>query len=494
MADEPVIAAVRSSRPKHTGDLRRRSVPDQLRISLSPAVSANSLARSALRFCAHALGLRFAVVDEGSTADIHYGEADRADETVWLPYWPECYEPSQPHVAVGEARGRRWVPLARASQNPVDLVGGVARLLALLDESQIPEGVRGAGGVFRLADLPKARREVHAEPLVDWHVAALSERLEVSGVRATERLPRWPGGATHAVVLTHDVDGAKLHDARELLRTAVRGVRYRSPPILAGSIAGFRGWVARKPDPHFQFSAWTDLERSLGVRSAFFLHVRGGAPRHVNDPTYAVDHGPRWHVLRDLADDGWEVGVHAAISAGASASYLAGERERLEQVVGRPILGLRHHYWRLDWRDPMKTFRRHEEAGYVYDLSIAWRDGYGFRAGTSLPYQPFGRVGGSVAVVEIPTTVMDGHLFEHLRLPAADAAAAVRQMTSVVRRAGGVLNLNWHQETYWDLYGNAGWRTVYHDAVAELSEDPRAWITTPGELAMWWINRMRQLD
>lgn len=469
------------------------SEPDRLRVSLSPAASANSLARPALRFCAHALGLRYTFVDKGSEADIHYGEVDRGDGTMWLPYWPECYEPAQPHVAVGDGGGRWWVPMARASQRPVDLIGGVARLLALLDESQVPEGVRTKGGVFRLADLPMPRREAHAEPLVDWHVTTLMERLEIGGLRVMDRLPRWPRGATYAVVLTHDVDGAALHDARELLRTAVRGLRYRSPQIIAGSAAGLAGWVTRKPDPHFQFSAWANLERSLGVRSAFLLHVRGGAPRHINDPTYSIDDKTRWQMFRELADDGWEFGVHAAISAGRSASYLAGERTRLERVVRHPVLGLRHHYWRLDWRDPMQTFRRHQEAGYVYDLSIAWRDGPGFRAGTSLPYQPFDRAG-SVNLVEIPTTVMDAHLFEHLRLPASDAAAALRQIAGVVRQAGGVLNLNWHQETYWNLYGNAGWRTVYEDAVAELADDARAWITTPGELATWWLDRARRLD
>jgi hypothetical protein len=470
------------------------SVPHQLRISLSPAASANPLARCALRFCAHALGVRYLFVEQAAEAEVHYGETDRAGGTVWLPYWPECYEPSQPHVAVEGERGPWWVPAARLTQRPVDLIGGAARLLALLDESQVAEAARGDGGVFRLTALPTARNQVHAEPMVEWHVSALLERLELGGVRLAGRLPRWPHGATHAVVLTHDVDGAALHDPRELLRTAVRGVRYRSPQILAGSAAGFAGWVRRKPDPHFQFSAWAELERALGVRSAFFVHVPAGAPRHIHDPTYSVEPSPRWRILGELAENGWEIGVHAAMSAGNMASYLAGERQRLEKVIGRRVLGLRHHYWRIDWRDPTQTFRRHAEAGYLYDLSIAWRDRFGFRAGTSLPYQPFNRLGHSPAIVEIPTTVMDGHLFEYLRLSMRDAIAAVRQISSVIRKAGGVLNLNWHQETYWNRYANAGWRTVYQDAVAELSGDPQAWITTPGELATWWLERVRQLE
>ena len=470
------------------------SVLDQLRISLSPAASANSLARCALRFCAHALGIRYILVDESAEADLHYGETDRAGATVWLPYWPECYDPSHPHVAVGDECGPCWIPAARQSERPVDLIGGVARLLALLDESQISEGARSDGGVFPLAAFPAARQQVHAEPLVEWHVAALLERLELGGLKLAGRVPRWPRGATYAVVLTHDVDGAALHDPRELLRTAVRGVRYRSAQVLAGSAAGLVGWMAKRPDPHFRFSSWADLERALGVRSAFFVHAPGGAPRHVHDPTYAVDSSARWRVLRGLAEDGWEIGVHAAISAGSAATYLAGERRRLQEIVGRPVLGLRHHYWRLDWRDPTQTFRRHAKAGYLYDTSIAWRDRFGFRAGTSLPYQPFDRLGNSPPLVEIPTTVMDGHLFQYLRLSPHAAAAELRRISGIVRRAGGVLNVNWHQETYWNQYGNAGWRTVYEEVVSELAGDPQAWITTPGELATWWRERSSRLD
>lgn len=469
-------------------------MPDQLRFSLSPAARANPLARRGLHFCATALGIRHAVVDGTTPAHVHYGEEDPKDGTAWLPYWPESYDPSQEHVAVGVQGARWWVPVARQSQRPVDLIGGIARLLALLDESQVAEADRGAGGVFHVAALPPARQQVHADPLVEWHLAALLEQLERAGIRPESRVPRWPQGAAFAVVLTHDVDAAALHDVRELLRTAFRGVRYRSTKILAGSAAGLAGWLAKRPDPQFRFSSWADLERSLGVRSAFLVYAPAGAPRHLNDPTYAVSGSPRWRILGELAENGWEIGVHASISAGRAASYLAGERRRLEGIVGRPVVGLRHHYWRLDWRRPTQTFQRHAEAGYLYDMTIAWRDRFGFRAGTSLPYQPFDRFGNSPEIVEIPTTVMDGHLFDYLRLSVQDAAATLRHISGIVRAAGGVLNLNWHQETYWNRYGNAGWRTVYEDAVGELSGDPQAWITTPGELANWWLERTRQLD
>lgn len=89
------------------------SGPPELRVSLSAAALANPLAHCALRFCAQAIGVRFALVDEAVDADVHYDGVDRDDESVWLPYWAESYDPAEPHVAIDRALGRIWVPLAR---------------------------------------------------------------------------------------------------------------------------------------------------------------------------------------------------------------------------------------------------------------------------------------------------------------------------------------------------------------------------------------------
>jgi hypothetical protein len=464
-----------------------------LRISLSPNADDQPAARYALQFAALSLGVRCEFVDAEAEADLHYGEVPRT-AAAFVPYWAECYDPAEPHVGVRVADDDWWVPARRADDRPVDVVGGIARLLVLLDEAQVAESDRGADGVFMVSALPTQRRAHHASPLVDWHVAELGRLLRASGVDIGPGEDRWPHRARYAVVLTHDTDAAGLHDVRELLRTAVRAVRYRSVAHVAAAMSAALGWFRGSPDPQFAFTGWAGLERAIGVRSAFYLHARDGGRRHLHDPTYRVDGHQRWAVLAELADEGWEIGIHAAIESGRSVASLARERELLEAVVRRPVRGLRHHYWRLDWRFPWRTFRNHSDAGYTYDTSMAWRDRPGFRAGTAQPYRPFDPERGvSLGIVELPTTAMDGHLFECLRLSPADAVNVLRDLSGVVRDAGGVVNLNWHQETFGNRHAHHGWRDAYETIVRELADDPDAWVATPHDVARWFLERERRL-
>ena len=464
-----------------------------LRISLSPSADDDPSARYALQFAALSLGVRCEFVRHEADADLHYGGSPRAG-VAFVPYWAECYDPAKPHIGILAADEHRWVPAQRADHRPVDLIGGIARLLTLLDETQVADPDRGDDGVFMVSALPAERQTHHASPLVDWHVAELGRVLQASGFDIGNGEARWPHGARYAVVLTHDTDAAGLHDLRELLRVAVRAARYRSRSHLAAASSAALGWLRGSPDPWFQFAGWASLERSIGVRSAFYLHARGGRRRHLHDPTYSVDRKQRWAVLGALVDEGWEMGVHAAIESGRSVASLAAERELLEAVVQRQVHGLRHHYWRLDWRSPWRTFRNHEEAGYTYDTSIAWRNRHGFRAGTAQPYRPFDpERGETIGILELPTTAMDVHLFEYLRMTPEEAIVALRDLSRVVRDAGGVLNLNWHQETYGNRHANEGWRDTYETVVRELAADPDAWIATPYRVATWWLERMDRL-
>lgn len=469
-------------------------MPPKLQISLSRSAAAVPSASHALQFAAGSLGFGCEFVDAAAEADLHYGEEPRAG-VAFVPYWPECYAAAEPHVGIPVADTCWWVPMKRAAERPVDLIGGIARLLNLLDEALVRDAERGADGVFMVSALPEARGALHANPMVDWHVAELGRLLRAAGVDVGGGEPRWPDGARYAVVLTHDTDAAGLHDLRELLRVCMRAARYRSPWMMATTISAAVGWLRRSPDPQFQFAAWASLEEAIGVRSAFYLHARDGRRRHLHDPTYAVDGHPRWKVLGDLVEAGWEVGVHAAIESGRASESLARERTLLEAVVRRPVRGVRHHYWRLDWRAPWRTFRHHVKAGYLYDTSIAWRDRYGFRAGTSLPYRPFDpERGRALDVLELPTTVMDGHLFEYLGLTPTEATATLRRLSATVCRAEGVFNLNWHQETYGNRHAHRGWRDTYETIVSELADDPDAWIATPYEVARWWFERLGRLE
>lgn len=440
-----------------------------------------------LDFLGTSLGVRLEVAGPGD-ADFRYGGAREEGTSAWLPCWPETYESDAPHRQVMVDQLPCWLPEGRGDMRPPDLVGSTWRLLALLDETQVHESGRDDAGAFLTDALPPTRRDALDQPFAEWHAAALLRHLEAAGVRLGRRIERWPGGHSYAAVVTHDVDGPRLQQPTELAKAVAKAILRRSEGEGRAFLAGLSSKLLRKPDPYFAFDGWAAAERDLDIRSAFYLYVRSQVPHHPRDPVYRIDRHPRWNVLRRLADDGWELGLHAEIRAAETADGLRRERERLTEMVGRPVVGLRHHYWRLDWRSPAVTFERQLDAGYEYDCSIAWRDRPGLRAGTSLPYfPPAGSGAGPLPLVEVPTSLMDGHLFEYLGLDGDTAAGVAEELRMRIARAGGVFNLDWHERTWCDRFSYRGWATVALGIMRAVAGD--AWVTTPAELSRWWRSR-----
>ena len=460
-----------------------------LRVDISPVPERlRSKALMSLDFLGVSLGVRIELAGPRD-AQLKYGGPEReAAGIAWIPLWPETYEPATPHQRAIVDDLPCWLPEHRDASGAPDLIGATWRLLTLADEQLVPSDRRETGGVFATDALPPGRQAVIAEPLAEWHAAVLLGLVRRAGVRVDDWAPRWPGDKRYAVLVTHDADGPRLQQPAELAKALGKAVLRRSSAERRAFFAGLTTRLLGRPDPYFGFQGWADTERELGIRSAFYLYVRSGVPGHPRDPVYTIDRHPRWEVLRTLADAGWELGVHAGIRAAESLDGLRDERIRLEGAIGRPVSGLRHHYWRLDWLAPARTFERQLEAGYSYDTSMAWRDRPGFRAGTSLPYFPGAATADRVLpLIEIPTTLMDGHLFEYLRLAPEGAGSVAEDLRERVARAGGVFNIDWHERTFCDRFAFEGWGTVARNLMAGFSSD--AWLTTPAELAQWWRTR-----
>lgn len=460
-----------------------------MRAFIDPTVSNGPMASHALRELSARIGVPLTLVRDAANADIVYGgESTASPGALWIPCWPEGYVPSERHE-VRLISGRPcWLPSSRHHQQAVDLISGAARLLAMSDEAQVKADCRAEGGVFRVDDLPAERRAAADVPFVEHHAELLRHLLEQTGQVVEDRAARWPFGKRYAVLLTHDADGPRLRQREELAKAAAKAVSRRSRPEAQAFCAGISSLLTNSPDPYFGFSGWASLERGIGAKSAFYIYVRSRARRDRHDPLYVINDHPRWSVLVELADAGWEVGVHAGIHSGEDTASLAEERSALERRLGRPVYGIRHHYWRIDWLHPIETFRRHAQAGYRYDTSIAWRDRPGFRAGTSLPYQPFDpATGGPLPLIEIPTGLMDGHLFEYLQLSTDAALEQAKRLWQAVRSVGGVLNLDWHERAYANRFSYEGWREVFERLIGDISADSEAWFATPYELAEWWV-------
>ncbi len=468
-----------------------------LAIALRVPEAFDARARWALGRLAAAWGLPVRYADAAAEVDLAYGppESRRPGDRVFVPFDAALYEPATACEAAPLDGGSAWVRRGADPAAP-DLVGGAYRLLTFQDESQVDEARRDRRGIFTCDALPAARLACAGAPLVEHHAARLLERLLAARPSlAAACVPRWPEGRRWAVALTHDTDAVRIGAPGEIATNLAKAALRRDPVSVEMVRLGLRHGRAVTGNPLWGFPGWRDFEDARHVRSAFYLFAAmPGKPRDLNDCKSSVlDPGADWALLRKMAADGWEFGLHPPIHAKDDLDILLWCKRTIEARLAAPVHGLRHHYWALDWRRPHLTWRRHVNAGFRYDASIAWRDRPGFRTGTSLPFRPFdpGRAR-ALDLLVLPSSLMDGHVIGNPAVgPAAGAAAA---LLAAAREAGGLAVLDWHTETACDALRYPRFRTILGEVLEPALADPSCWVATPWEVARHWHRRERRLE
>jgi len=475
---------------------------DPFHISIQVPTPLLPKARFALQQLALVLGIKLQLVDrEFPRPDAIYGDAtQRRSDCLWLAFDPDAYDPGIKHKSHVFEGVTVWGPVS-VTPEAWDPVGETFRLLSLLDETQIPEEKRDDKGIFRVEGLPEERRQVLDEPMVENHAGILGRRLASRALASRGSMPEefmvplWPEGKKWVFLLSHDTDAITLGSPAEMFFNLIKGVVRQDRTSFSMFKDGFAYLRRPNQNPLFGFPQWRQLEAPT-FHSCFYLFVKPKSlKRHLNDcRSTVVEQKIDWGTLREMAESGWEFGLHAPIYAKQQVEALSWGKQFIEEKIGQPVAGLRHHYWALDWRKPHLTFRKHIDAGFRYDASIAWRDSMGFRAGTCFPFQPFDAdTQATLPICEIPTCLMDRHVADP---PQAASGAALERMADLLARVkscGGVAFLNWHTEGACNRYRYQGDVDVLAGILRKVAGDADAWITTPRQLTAWWGSRQEQL-
>lgn len=277
------------------------------------------------------------------------------------------------------------------------------------------------------------------------------------------------GDHEFALCLTHDVDRPyKRHQA----------LYYA---LVDGSLSHLRALLPGH-NPYWQFEEIMNLERTLGVRSAFYFLdepnlLSEGTVRDWFDPNLWVQFLGGYDLtapgiadtIRTLDEEGWEVGLHGTILAHDDRERLAEEKNTLENALDGPVHGCRQHYLRLDGT---KTWRNHASLGFRYDASLGSSTDYGFEFGY-LPRRPF-----DDEFVVFPLTVMETTLPN----PETDRKRADRVCDRLLDEAaenGAVMTALWHSR-YFNDDEFPGYRQCYRRIIEEAL-DRNAWIGSPAQ-------------
>lgn len=278
----------------------------------------------------------------------------------------------------------------------------------------------------------------------------------------------YPESRPFAVCLTHDIDTVyrPFHaKGLEIIRALRAGELSRAGRIIPQ--------LRSKRHPEWNFREIVELEESYGACSSFyFLALEKGA----RDYTYAIEDLEQ--EMCGLEDRGCEVGLHGGCEAYRDLECLKREKQHLEKVLNRKIVGYRSHY--LRFRVP-ETWELLEKAGFRYDTTLGYPDCIGFRNGMCHPFQPFNlTTGRRMEILEIPLIIMDRTMLSYMQLSERQIWSQIEYLLNVVERYHGVLTILWHNNSM------TGAPLHLYQKILKSCHDRGAWLTNCREMNDWW--------
>ena len=169
---------------------------------------------------------------------------------------------------------------------------------------------------------------------------------------------------------------------------------------------------------------YMELEEKFGIRSTFFfrtLYEDG----NVND--YEDD-------ILSLQKGGWEIGLHTDPQSVNDIKKIKQEKEKLESLTKKPIIGNRVHFLNYNSELPLKL----KELGFVYDASLR-------HSKDKIDEKEMGHSKIN-ELIEFPVTLMDAYLFTHMRIKEENIISEFQKTLEIGRKYSeeNVISVLWH--------------------------------------------------
>jgi peptidoglycan/xylan/chitin deacetylase (PgdA/CDA1 family) len=287
--------------------------------------------------------------------------------------------------------------------------------------------------------------------------------------------PEYPDGKKFAVCLTHDIDVVYPDKLCIIIRTA-KAFSHRN---IKESIKLPLCRINKKWNPCWNFREIIELEAKYNAKSSlYFLALRPGE----KDFNYKIE--DLKDELKFISDHGWEIGLHGGHESYNNLEDIKEKKKRLENVLGKEIIGYRNHYLRFKVPD---TWELLSKANFKYDTTFGYSDCAGFRNGMCHPFKPYNiNTGKQIDIIEIPLIVMDRTLFrDYMRLDVKKSWELIKSLIDKVEQYNGVITILWHNNTSIDDQG-----LKYYEKFLKYVSDKNAWITSGEEIYKWWTTNI----
>jgi peptidoglycan/xylan/chitin deacetylase (PgdA/CDA1 family) len=289
----------------------------------------------------------------------------------------------------------------------------------------------------------------------------------------------YPDGKNFAVCLTHDIDVIYPYPTKiSTMYNAAKSLKERKIKNAFNIL-----FYKQKPkwNPWWNFNDIMALEDKYGAKSSFYFLTLNKA-----DLDFGFRIEELEHEIGNIADKGWEVGLHGGHEAYNSLDVIKEKKKSLEQVLGKNVIGYRNHYLKFKVPD---TWELLSEAGFKYDTTFGYADMVGFRNGMCHPFKPFNLDTNKVVdILEVPLTIMDCTLFDYMKLDLNGAWEITKMLIDTVEKHKGIITILWHN-TYM-----VGEMQKFYEQILMYCYEKNAWMTSGDEIWKWWNKRKSQGD
>ena len=425
-------------------------------------------------FMARGIRLDYASQAPADGPWLYYGAAipaaaEEARRAIFLGYSPQSWDALSVQCEAETAQTSAGLPaifvhrdspvFENAALVPFDILANAFYFLASMDERTREHAGESrclfADSVFARLNLP--------QDIVDRYLRHIADALDALCGRLDTAVfpPRtWPDGASHAVVLSHDVDFVPesrgdivLQGAKTLARHLIR---QRRPMDALRAGTGLFDALVHDRDPYGCIPEILAEERRRGLRASFQVAV---GRRHPVDVNYRIEDDCTRDYLRAIVDQGFDLCLHGSYRSTEDPQWYADEVELLTERLAAPR-GSRQHYLAFDYDT---LFGVQERTGILYDMSMGFPDRLGTRAGFSSPYFPWDLSRERpYDVLQLSLVLMDVTLQGYMNLSAAAAWETVRESLDDLREKRGGYSVVWHPIVFGGArdpgYGELFWK------------------------------------
>ena len=169
---------------------------------------------------------------------------------------------------------------------------------------------------------------------------------------------------------------------------------------------------------------YIELEEKYGFRSTFFfrtLYENGNVEDYEDD-------------IQTLQKGNWEVALHTDPKSVDSIEKIKQEKEKLESLTKKPIIGNRVHFLNYNSDLPLKL----KQLGFLYDSSLRHS-----KDRIDEKEMGYSKIDG---LIEFPVTLMDAYLFTHMKIEEKKIVSEFQKALDVGRNLSeeNIISVIWH--------------------------------------------------